>query len=62
MTETKIVKVHNLPFETLEIGDSFDIEDKKDVQYVRNRATHYGNKLKRKFVVNAVYMKVERTK
>jgi len=60
LTKTKSVKVHNFPFQTMEIGDSFKIEDKKDVQYVRNRATHYGRKLGRVFTVNSVEMTVRR--
>lgn len=61
MTDSKTVKVHNLPLASLEVGEQFEIKDKLDVPYIRNRAYQVGKKLKRKFVVNAVRMVVERT-
>ena len=52
---------HSLPFSTLKIGESFLIQSKDDVQYVRNRASQMGKKLERKFLVNAVELKVIRS-
>lgn len=61
MSETKEIKVHKLPFDTLGVGDSFKIKDKLDIPYIRNRAYQVGKRLNRKFKVNAVRMVVERT-
>lgn len=62
MSDVKQFKVHHLPFDELGVGDGFIIKDKLDLPYIRNRAYQVGKRLGRKFTVNSVEMKVERTK
>ena len=51
---------HNLPFESLGIGESFDIPVGVNFQYVRNRASANGKRLGRKFTVTSADRKVKR--
>lgn len=58
----KQYKVHNLPFATLEVGETFEIEDVLYIPYIRCQAVSVGKRLNRKFSVSSTLMRVKRTK